>query len=93
MLHRISSDITMDVTDCVSNRGSMECYENRLRTFDTYPKQMLPDKFQLARELDCIIQVNRTFVSAFDVSLNRAPGKEMTMRSKNTLNGHQIVNT
>ena len=39
----------MDVTDCVSSRGSMEYYENRLRTFDTYPKQMLPDKFQLAR--------------------------------------------
>ena len=27
----------------------MEYYENRLRTFDTYPKQMLPDKFHLAR--------------------------------------------
>ena len=26
----------------------MECYENRLKTFDTYPKQMLPDKIQLA---------------------------------------------
>ena len=39
----------MDITVCVSSRGSMECYENRLRTFDTYPKQMLPDKFQLAR--------------------------------------------
>ena len=39
----------MDVTDCVSSRGSMEYYENRLRTFDTYPKQMLPDKIQLAR--------------------------------------------
>ena len=39
----------MDVTHCVSSSGSMEYYENRLRTFDTYPKQMLPDKFQLAR--------------------------------------------
>ena len=39
----------MDVTYCVSSRGSMEYYENRLRTFDTYPKQMLRDKFQLAR--------------------------------------------
>ena len=39
----------MDVTDCVSSRGSMEYYENRLSTFDTYPKQMLPDKIQLAR--------------------------------------------
>ena len=45
---RISTD-NMDVTDCVSSRGSMEYYENRLRTFDTYPKQMLPDKFQLAQ--------------------------------------------
>ena len=27
----------------------MEYYKNRLRAFDTYPKQMLPDKFQLAR--------------------------------------------
>ena len=45
---RISTD-NMDVTDCVSSRGSMEYYEDRLRTFDTYPKQMLPDKFQLAR--------------------------------------------
>ena len=27
----------------------MEYYENRLRTFDTYPNQMLLDKFQLAR--------------------------------------------
>ena len=43
--HRISTD-DMDVTDCVSSRGSMEYYENRLRTFDTYPKQMLRDKFQ-----------------------------------------------
>ena len=39
----------MDVTDCVPSSGSMEYYENRLRTFDTYPKQMLLDKFQLAR--------------------------------------------
>ena len=39
----------MDVTDCVSSSGSMEYYKNRQRTFDTYPKQMLPDKFQLAR--------------------------------------------
>ena len=39
----------MDVTDCVSSSSSMEYYENRLRTFDTYPKQLLPDKFQLAR--------------------------------------------
>ncbi|XP_060566813.1 baculoviral IAP repeat-containing protein 8-like [Ruditapes philippinarum] len=27
----------------------MEYYENRLKTFDTYPKQILPDKYQLAR--------------------------------------------
>ena len=27
----------------------MENYENRLKTFDTYPKQMLPDKIQLFR--------------------------------------------
>ena len=39
----------MDVTDCVSSSGSMECYENRLITIDTYPKQSLQDKLQLAR--------------------------------------------
>ena len=39
----------MDVTDCVSSSGSLEYYENRLRTFDTYPEQMLLDKFQLTR--------------------------------------------
>lgn len=39
----------MDVADCTSSNISMEYYENRLKTFDTYPKQMLPDKFQLAR--------------------------------------------
>ena len=27
----------------------MEYYENRLKTFDTYPKQMFPDKIKLAR--------------------------------------------
>jgi hypothetical protein len=27
----------------------MNYYENRLKTFDTYPKQMLPDKYQLAK--------------------------------------------
>ena len=59
----------MDVTDCVSSHGSMEYYESRLRTFDTYPKQMLPDKFQLARA-GLIILVNPTFVSAFDVTLD-----------------------
>ena len=30
----------------VSIRDSMEYYENRLKTFDTCPKQMLPDKIQ-----------------------------------------------
>ena len=39
----------MNVTDCTSTRDSMEYYESRLKTFDTYPKQMLPDKIQLAR--------------------------------------------
>ena len=39
----------MTVTDGVYSSGSMEYCENRLRTFDTYPKQMLLDKFQLAR--------------------------------------------
>lgn len=29
--------------------GGMELYENRLKSFDAYPKQMLPDKFKLAR--------------------------------------------
>ena len=27
----------------------MEYYENRLRTFDTYPPQMVPDKYELAK--------------------------------------------
>ena len=39
----------MDITDCVSSRGTMEYYENSQRTFDTYPKQMFPNKFQLAK--------------------------------------------
>ena len=47
-LHRISTD-NMDVTDCLSSSDNMEYYENRLKTFDTYPKQMLSDKFELAR--------------------------------------------
>ena len=38
----------MDVTDCVLSSGNMEYYGNRLKT-DTYTKQMLPDKFELAR--------------------------------------------
>lgn len=38
----------MNVMDCVSDI-KMEYYDNRLKTFDTYPKQMLPDKYQLAR--------------------------------------------
>ena len=45
---RLSTD-NMDVTDCVSCSSNTKYYENRLRTFDTYPKQMFPDKFQLAR--------------------------------------------
>ena len=39
----------MNITDCTSTKEHMEYYENRLKTFDTYPKQMLPDKIQLAR--------------------------------------------
>ena len=39
----------MDVTDCVLSSGNMEYYEKRLKTCDTYPTQMLPDKFELAR--------------------------------------------
>jgi hypothetical protein len=40
----------MICTDSVCSVPSgMEYYENRLRTFETYPKQMLPDKYQLAR--------------------------------------------
>lgn len=35
-------------TTCVNLVG-LEYYENRLKTFDTYPKQMKPDKYQLAR--------------------------------------------
>jgi hypothetical protein len=38
----------MNVTDCASLNGSMEYYENRLKTFDSYPKQILPDKYELA---------------------------------------------
>ena len=38
----------MNVMDCVSDIR-MEYYDNRLKTFDIYPKQMLPDKYQLAR--------------------------------------------
>ena len=41
--------LNMNVTDCTSIRDSMEYYENRLKTFDTYPKQILRDKIQLAR--------------------------------------------
>ena len=48
-LHRILKDNDMDITDCVLSSGNMEYYENRLKTCDTYPKQMLPDKFELAR--------------------------------------------
>ena len=39
----------MNVMDCVSTKDNMEYYENRLKTFETYPKQVLPDKIQLAR--------------------------------------------
>ena len=39
----------MNIIDCASTKEHMELYENRLKTFDTYPKQMLPDKIQLAR--------------------------------------------
>ena len=41
--------LNMNATDSTSTRDSMEYYENRLKTFDTYLKQMLPDKIQLAR--------------------------------------------
>ena len=47
-LHRNSKD-NMDVTDCVRSSGNMEYYKNRLKTYDTYHKQILPDKFELAR--------------------------------------------
>lgn len=39
----------MNAMDCTANNTNMEFYESRLKTFDTYPKQMLPDKYQLAR--------------------------------------------
>lgn len=39
----------MNVMDCTSSSANMEFFENRLQTFDAYPKQMLPDKYQLAR--------------------------------------------
>lgn len=41
--------LNMNVVDCTATHTSMEYFENRLKTFDTYPKQMLPDKYQLAR--------------------------------------------
>ena len=41
--------LNMNATDSTSTRDSMEYYENRLKTFVTYPKQMLPDKIHLAR--------------------------------------------
>ena len=56
----------MDVTDCVLKSGHMDYYENR-------PKYSIPTInkcFQTSlswQELDCIIQGNQTFVSAFDV--------------------------
>ena len=70
----------MDVTDCVSSRGSMEYYENRLRTFDTYPKQMLPDKTGKSDVCQCF----RCHV--------KLSGNEMTMPLKNIINGHPNVN-
>ena len=39
----------MNVMECTATNISMEYYDSRLKTFDTYPKQMLPDKFHLAR--------------------------------------------
>ena len=39
----------MNVMDCTPVNSNMEYYQNRLKSFDTYPKQMLPDKYQLAR--------------------------------------------
>ena len=39
----------MNVMECTSTKDNMEHYKNRLKTVDTYPKQMLPDKIQLAR--------------------------------------------
>ncbi len=39
----------MDVLDSVCVRPRMEYYDKRLETFATYPKQMLPDKYELAK--------------------------------------------
>ena len=38
----------MNVMDCTSTGMNMDYFQNRLNTFDTYPKQMLPDKYRLA---------------------------------------------
>ena len=38
----------MNATDCTSFNQNMEYYESRLKTFDTYPKQLLPNKYELA---------------------------------------------
>ena len=56
----------MNVMDCISTKDILEYYENRLKTFDTYQKQMLPDKMQLARAgLGYIIVENRTCANCF----------------------------
>ena len=64
--------LNMNVTDCTSIRDSMEYYENRLKTVDTYPKQMLPDKIQLAGA--GLYYTDQTCVSVFGVTWNSAPG-------------------
>ena len=38
----------MNVMDCTSTGMNMDYFQNRLNTFDAYPKQMLPDKYRLA---------------------------------------------
>ena len=87
----------MDVTDCISNSvAKMEYYEARLKTFYVYPKQMLPDKFQLARAglfytgKSDICQCFRCNVKLCAWERN---DEKMTKPLKNIINGHRIAST
>ena len=80
----------MNVMDCISTKISMEYYENRLKTFDTYPKQMLPDKYQLAR---AGLYYTGKSANAFGVTWNSVPGKGTMTPSKNTINGNPSAST
>ena len=40
----------MNTTDAVQDGPNYRYYEHRLRTFDTWPKQMIPNKYDLAQQ-------------------------------------------